>query len=396
MKNILLLFTLILGSFAYAKGQITVTNSAFPKAGDSLQTSTDFTVSNIKILKNGVAQTWDLRTLNATPVDVTYVKKASEGSAFAKFPKAELIEKRGTLEYYINVTGDRYEEIGVTGSTVELFNLPTTSNISPARLIRRAPMSFFDLNNTSSATVIAFPLSALSALPDSLLGQLGQLTGLIDSIRVKVSGTRTDLVDGHGTLKLPIGDFEVLREKRITYSQADLEAYVKFTKSWVSVSNFLPVNQLPAQLQELLGKDTTFTYNFFDVSAKEILAEVTMSNADNTKAVEATYKNIKKPIATKDEAAADPTLNTRPDIKALPNPAIDMVNFELSNLQSGNYTIKIYNLLGSVVWEEQHTVVGTKNVRLDTNNLKKGTYLYSLSDSKGRILATKRLIVLKA
>jgi hypothetical protein len=124
---------------------------------------------------------------------------------------------------------------------------------------------------------------------------------------------------------------------------------------------------------------------------------VTVDNIDNTKATEVTYKNIKKTIATKDEPEnAEPTASTRPDIKAMPNPVIDIVNFEMSNLEQGNYTIKIYNLLGMVVWEEQHNVSGSKIVRLDTNNLKKGTYLYSLSNAKGKILATKRLIVLKA
>jgi hypothetical protein len=393
MKNIVLLFSLMLGSWAFAKAQITLTNASFPVANDSLQTSTDLTVSNIKIAKNGVNQVWDFRTLNATGLDVIYVKNASEGKSFAKFPNAELIEKRGTLEYYINVTATNYEEIGVDGATPEFFNIPATTNINPARIVRRAPLNFFDLNNTSTATTISIPLSAL---PDTLLGQLGQLTSLIDSIRVKFSGTRTDLVDGYGTVKLPIGDFEVLREKRINYTQSDIEARLKLTKSWINLSTFIGGGQLPPAINNFLGKDTTFTYNFYSNAAKEPIAIATMSNSDNTQATEIAYKNIRKPVATKDEPFSDPTVNTRPDIKAMPNPAIDIVNFELTNLQSGNYTIKIYNLLGSVVWEEQHVVVGSKTVRLDTNNLKKGTYLYSLSDSKGRILSTKRLIVLKA
>jgi Secretion system C-terminal sorting domain len=394
MKHISLLFTLMICSWSFAKSQITITNAAFPKAGDSLQTSTDQTVKGIKMTESGVKEIFDLRSLDATTVNVNYVKNASQGKAFAKFPAAELVEIRGGVEYYINVTDKVYEEIGFAGAATEFLGVDLTTKISPALILRRSPMKFFNLNNTSSATTVTFPLSAL---PDSIKSQIGQLTALADSIRIKATGTRTDLVDGYGTLKLPIGDYEVLREKRINFSQSDLEAYLKLTKSWISLGGFAGGIQLPAQVKNLIGKDTTTTYHFYGATTKEPLAIVTVDNIDNTKATAVTYKNIKKTIATKDESEnAEPTASTRPDIKAMPNPVIDIVNFEMSNLEQGNYTIKIYNLLGMVVWEEQHNVSGSKIVRLDTNNLKKGTYLYSLSNAKGKILATKRLIVLKA
>jgi hypothetical protein len=395
MKNISLILMLIACSWAAARGQITITKASFPIAGDSLQLSTDLTVSNIKIAKNGANQIWDFRTLNANTVQVNYFKPANQGTAAAQFPGAELVEKRGTLDYYINVTDDRFEEIGVSGATPEFFNINATTRVSPPRISRRAPLNFFDLNTSTPATTVAL---SLAALPDSLKVLFGGAAGLIDSIRVKFSSTRNDLVDGYGIVKLPIGDFEVLREKRITYSQTSLEAYLKLTKSWLDISQLLG-GQIPAGFQNFLGKDTLFTYNFFAEGVKEPIAIATMDNIDNTKTLEITYKNIKKPISTKDNVeneSEENLLNNRPDIKALPNPAIDFVNFELSNLPQGTYKIKVYNLLGTVVWEEQHQVIGNKSIRLDTNHLKKGTYLYSLSDSKGKILATKRLIVLKA
>lgn len=395
MKNISLIFMLTACAWASAKGQITITKASFPVAGDSLLLSTDQTVSNIKIVKNGINQTWDFRTLNATTVQVNYIKEAKQGSQAAQFAAAELLEKRGTLDYYINVTDNRYEEIGVSGASPDFFNINTTTRINPPRIIRRAPLSFLDLNTSTPATTVAL---SLAALPDSLKTLFGGAAGLIDSIRVKFSSTRNDLVDGYGTVKLPIGDFEVLREKRITYSQTSLEAYLKLTKSWLDISQLLG-GQIPAGFQNFLGKDTLFAYHYYAEGVKEPIAIATMDNIDNTKTLEITYKNIKKPVATKDAVEnewEESNVNNRPDIKALPNPAIDFVNFELSNIPQGTYKIKIYNLLGTVVWEEQHQVVGNKSVRLDTNNLKKGTYLYSLSDSKGKILATKRLIVLKA
>lgn len=396
MKNISIVLMFLTCTWVAAKGQITITKASFPVAGDSLVLSTDETVSNIKIAKNGINQTWDFRTLNASTVQVSYFKVASQGAAAAQFPAAELVEKRGTLDYYINVTNDRLEEIGVSGSSADFFNLNTTTRVSPPRVSRRAPMNFLDLNSSTPATIVAF---SLATLPDSLKTLFGGAAGLIDSIRVKFSSTRNDLVDGYGTVRLPMGDFEVLREKRISYSQTDLEAFLKLTKSWINVSQLLG-GQIPGGFQNFLGKDTVFTYHYYAEGVKEPIAIATMDNLDNTKALEVTYKNVKKATATKDTPNEDweteQVLNNRPDIKAMPNPAIEFVNFELNNIPQGTYKIKIYNLLGTVVWEEQHQIAGSKSIRMDTNNLKKGTYLYSLSDSKGKILATKRLIVLKA
>ena len=59
MKHTSLLFALMIGTWSFAKSQITITNVAFPKAGDSLQISTDNTVADIKIPKSGVNQTFD-------------------------------------------------------------------------------------------------------------------------------------------------------------------------------------------------------------------------------------------------------------------------------------------------------------------------------------------------
>ena len=74
MKHITLLFTLMVCSWSFAKSQITITSAAFPKAGDSLQTSTDQTVTAIKIDESGSNKIFDFRSLNASAVEVNYVK----------------------------------------------------------------------------------------------------------------------------------------------------------------------------------------------------------------------------------------------------------------------------------------------------------------------------------
>jgi hypothetical protein len=209
---------------------------------------------------------------------------------------------------------------------------------------------------------------------------------------VKFTATRTDLVDGYGTIKVPTGSFEVLREKRLQYSNTKLEAYTKLFKTWTDITSFFPVGQLPAQIKSFVGTDTTFTYSFFSNTHKEIIAVATMDNLDNAKVTNISYKNIKKFTPTIDLANFD----NRPDVRAYPNPATDEVNLEMTNLASGTYTLKIYNLLGSVIWQETHSVIGSKTVKVDVTRLRKGSYLYSVSNANGKILSTKRLLIMKA
>jgi hypothetical protein len=389
MRSIVLLFTIIFTTYTYANAQITVSNTTFPKAGDTLRTSSIANVKGYMIEKSGVGKTWDFSQLKATTVDEALILAAKDGSKSSDFPKATLVEKRTSGETYIVANGKTYETVGFVGPDPTGLGVSTSTKINPAQINRRAPMNFLDLNNTNSALSVSTPLTAL---PDSLFGQIGQLAALVDSFRVKFTATRTDLVDGYGTIKVPTGSFEVLREKRLQYSNTKLEAHTKLFKTWTDITSFFPVGQLPAQIKNFVGTDTTFTYSFFSNTHKEIIAVATMDNLDNAKVNNITYKNIKKFTPTIDLANFD----NRPDVRAYPNPATDEVNLEMTNLISGAYTLKIYNLLGAVIWQETHSVTGSKTIKVDVTRLRKGSYLYSVSNANGKILSTKRLLIMKA
>ena len=85
----------------------------------------------------------------------------------------------------------------------------------------------------------------------------------------------------------------------------------------------------------------------------------------------------------------------RPGVYAYPNPAINDARFEFTNLNRDTYTLKIYNILGAEVLKKQYFVNGTRTEKVDLTDLRKGTYLYSLIDSKGKTLTTKRLMIIR-
>jgi hypothetical protein len=54
-----------------------------------------------------------------------------------------------------------------------------------------------------------------------------------------------------------------------------------------------------------------------------------------------------------------------------PNPAVDWVRFDCSNLPQEEYTLKIYNIIGKVVWKETYQLSGNRSIRIDLDDFKK-------------------------
>jgi len=81
-------------------------------------------------------------------------------------------------------------------------------------------------------------------------------------------------------------------------------------------------------------------------------------------------------------------------IKAFPNPAAEDVSLEMIGLDTGDYTIRIFNMLGSQLLSQSVYISGDSSVRLDVSRLHTGTYLYNVVDTYGNILTTKRLVII--
>jgi hypothetical protein len=395
MKQILLPILISVCCCSYASGQLIIDKNSLPNIGDTLRTCTDVMPNkSYKMSAAGTNQTWNFEGLKQTTTNVIAILKVAAGSSANLFPTATQIEKTiptvagaNGAENYIKVTTKTYERVGTGGggnATNPLLNGIIRYN--PSSVERRIPMKFLDNNLSKSSLSVGFKASTL---PDSLLAALGPLASSVDSIRVRITYDRIELVDGSGTIKIPGGDYNVLREKRTQYSDTRLDIKTGFL-GWQDITGVLTGGAgggggFAAQL----GKDTATTYAFYSNVAKEIIAVFTVSNADNSVITRANFKFNKIILANSELDLVIPT------IKAFPNPAIDEVTFEFNNLEASNYTLKIYNILGALVAKESFFGTSTKLIRMDVSRFKKGTYLYALSDTRGRILASKRLIVVK-
>jgi len=361
-----------------ASSQITITSATFPVAGDTLYIAFDNApLGSINpATPPGGNQLWDFTALQFSQTNEIVYRPASAGMNTSSFPGAELVVIGQAGETYFNVTTSKFEALGYAGDDPAGFNLNVIATFSPAVTERTSPLQFFDITQQSSDLSLPF---STEQLPDSLFQGAPFIP---DSIRVRLNTQRLDVVDGWGTCQIPGGSYQVLRQKRTEYTTTYLDVYVGLL-GWIDIS------QLGGGgFSDFLGTDTTVTYRFYSGTEKEEIAVATMSN-DLAEVESVRFKNMGFTDAPDVKAPGSA------NIQAHPNPAIEFVNFNCSNLPSDDYTLKIFNIVGKVVWKGNYALNGSRVIRLELDNFAKGTYLYSLSDSRGNIIGTKRLVILK-
>lgn len=361
--------------------QIQISALVFPAVGDTLRFAVDNNPAP-DIVPNtppGGPTTWDFTKLKFNQTSSAIYRPASQGANSSKFPSATLMSGGTGQETFFRVSADKFELLGFAGQSPVGFPISVVAQFVPASVERRAPLNFFDLHQQT--TNLTIPFSA-AAIPDTLLAGLPFAP---DSFRVRVNTMRTDIVDSYGTCLIPNGSYPVLRQKRTEVSTTKFDAKVPIL-GWLDITNLLGGTPFGG----FVGNDTTVAYRFLSGTEKEEIAVFTMDDALGTEVAFARFKNVNNTSNAEDLWAPG-----SPNIQAFPNPAVEWVRFDCSNLPPSSYSLKIFNVIGNVVWENQYDLSGNKSITVSLDEFKKGPYLYRLEDLKGRIIATKRLVVLK-
>lgn len=375
---IVLIFCFIVYS---SVAQITVTSATFPAVGDTLLTGTDNMPANIQVGTPGPEREWNFKSLQSPVVLRTVVRAADEGEAAANFPDADLVFKlNDNAEGYYTVNDATLELIGLSGTDPLNLGIEVAPQLEQSQIERWAPLQYGDSH--SSTTKITYAVSA-DDIPQELLQDL-PITP--DSLRIRLLLNREDLVDAWGTISIPGGTYDVLREKRTLDQDIRLDAKVGFL-GWQDITDI--VLELTDIGSDVLGNTQIIRYHFWSDSAKEPIAVVTMDQ-EQTSPVSVTFKAediLSSLVQTTDRL--------QPGVLAFPNPAMVHTNFQFVRLKPGKYRLVIYNLVGSEVWHRDYQISGPVTERVNISHLKKGTYLYALKDQRGRTLITRRLIVVR-
>lgn len=373
-----LITTLVFLGWAFSGGfraQITVTASSFPEIGDTLFLNIDNLPVNISVSDPGPDQRWDFSTLQSPFSRKTVVRFPGDGEGSAGFSGADFMIMLGeNLEGYFRSTPNQLRVLGYYGEDPLGLGAETLTRFNPYIVDRHVPLRYLDDFQSGYNLSLTIPADEL---PRQILDQL-PITP--DSLRIRIQSEREDFVDAWGKLIIPGGIYDVLREKRIETRKTRLDAKIGFLP-WQDITSLVPgIDQL--------GDLTTVSYHYFSNEIKEPVAVLFLDESEET-VLRVEYKA--NDVTTDVQSIHD----LKPGVYAFPNPAIVNVRFEFSNLPADNYTLTIFNILGVEMWQEDYFIDGSRTEKVNIASLRKGTYLYSLSDSRGRTLTTKRLMVIK-
>lgn len=375
MKQILPLILLL--STLSLSAQISLESSDyFPALGDTLRTATDTAPVGIEITASGGGQKWNFASLQAGFSLERVVEDASTGDSAESFPVAnQLFEQVDGGEGYYLATESTYSIVGFAGMDPLGQGIEVVSPFNPPYVERWAPLNFFDLNDHESALTVAF---AADDIPGNIFEDLPISP---DSIRVRVATERTDLVDAWGTLVIPGGSYDVLREKRTECRDIRLDAKIGVFP-WTDITDialeFLPIDQL--------GADTLVTYSFWSDTAKEAIAVI---NSDPTGTIveTVTYKSDEVVSSVQNVSEREP------EVYIYPNPAIVQARFEFTNLPADQYELEIFDVAGRSVYSKSMFMNEYHLETLNVTRFRKGVYLCVLRNQAGKKFAVRRLLV---
>lgn len=378
MKYTLLFTLLAVFAAMAAQAQPTITNSSFPQAGDTLFTAVDNLPAGNYITGGGGGQSWDFTTLQAPFPRRVLLLPAMQGPGSYAFPNASFYAGIAeNLNAYYKVSGSKVELLGFYGEDPLGLGVQTTSRFDPPVIMQRAPLRYQDINSSQANLSLAFSADDLPA------GVLDNLPITPDSLRIRLNIQRSDVVDAWGTMTIPGGIYDVLREKRTEVRETRLDAKIGFI-GWQDVTDIaIQALNIPE-----LGPQTTVNYYYFSNEAIQPVALVVANEAETqVQRVEYKANNIASNVQSANAL--------KPGVWAYPNPAIVNVRFEFTNLPAGRYKLKILNILGIQEWQKTYYINGSHTEKIDISALRKGTYLYSLSDEQGKTITTRRLIVVR-
>lgn len=362
--------------------QITLTDAYFPSVNDSLQTAVSlaqYTRTLRLSAASSTAQRWDYSYLrsaaNSTAKTTERYLAATDTAVLNQFPTAKLVRDigGGQLAAY-NKSATRFELLGYKNIDFGgILRLPVVAKFLQPVLERRAPLAFNTMNRNQSSFVVAI---SSNIIPDTLLSSLPIRP---DSIRVRFQTDRQDKTDAFGTLLIPGGSYEVLRERRYEVTDTKIEAKLN-PLPWLDVTSFiLTGTQRP--------RDTTIRYYFWSNMAKEPIAVLTTDDKDSITRAE--YKYLKINTSVENSAYTEGVAS----LIVSPNPMTTEAVFNIKiESPSTSFLLNIVDNLGKIVLQKNLKMEKEQRVQVDVSAFANGIYWARLVDENGVVLVVRSFV----
>jgi hypothetical protein len=361
MKKSLLFFSSILVGAMGMNAQITITTADVSAPFKMIQQAHD-SVPTVTPGSGGPSQTWNLSTLNTSALDTLEFLPPSFAPHATQFPTSNLaihFYGNNAWGYLINSSGS----LTILGQSAIMDFGGGPSDIvqknTPAEILANFPSTYmtnFANNFTSDGTFYA----GIAAGPFT-----------IDSLRRKSVITKTNNVDGWGSVTTPLGTFAALRFFEVKYNT---------DTTWVC-SNALGGWQTSGPLGPQVSSDSTKTYSWW---ANGIGFPLVQMNLDSTMAVKTVDWLKATPTTGVNEYTSDKS------IMVYPNPAQSEIHFgtDASKVTS----IQIFDIAGRMI---DAVEVSSDISTYSTSKLANGAYTYSVIGRNNNTLDRGKFTIAK-
>jgi hypothetical protein len=349
--------------------QIEISSEAIPAIGDTILRMTDNLPTQLDPGSPGGDQVWDFTSLQA-PFSQAYFYNEADSDLF---PDADLVLERNGISSFYRIDDNSSAILGTYGTQGGGQLGLLLGRFQPPMIELNTPLNYMDASSQSSDLISNIDLSLF---PDSILALLPIQP---DSLRIVTNIDRSDMVDAWGTVLMQHQAFDVLRQRRVDEIQIKIEAQI-LPLPWIDVTDIV-LQLLPIQIPV---SDTVFSYRYLTAEQPAPIAEVFTDIDDNVLRVE--YEA--------DQFSANRKLEKKArGVYVYPNPSLSgIVRFEFFNLTPEYYQLKVYSILGKKLWSTSEFINTNKVIQADLSHLKRGTYFYSLINSRGKRIVTRRLV----
>lgn len=359
--------------------QITVTAATFPAPGDTLRSAVRFQPSTITVTPPGGNQTWDFTSLVTPEFPIETIYAGTAGTGFDTIaPNANVTSSLVAGTNFYRSTDDAFELLAIAGdgATVDSLFAGITFNtqFQPAQVERHGDLEFFEVFNEESNSLNAF---STAVLPDTIVDILPVLP---DSIRIRVNFSRTDLVDGWGTLAIPGGVFPVLREQRTEVRTTAVEALLPFI-GWLDITD-----QLPDALSSITDPVTTVSYHFWNDTEKEPIAVIRLEGEADSEVQSVQFKWIESAVGTVE------ALPFALETSVYPNPFAEVLWLEFRSELPLDGRAELLDATGRLVHTRRFSRSNGARLNFATGALPAGVYFVRLLGADGRLLARELVV----
>lgn len=344
-------------------GQISLSESSFPSAGDTILYKTNNFPDQRILTAVGTGVIWDYSDMRSPFLSELRFEKNNE--VIGGVGGGTSVIEDGKLKYIVNNNMKivAAESVLIEGKVKTFTEYET---LVPSKLKYRD-----EIYNTSVSEEIFNQKEIPSALKNKLHKILLPLKITTKTI------TRGD-VNASGTLILPWGAEQVLLAK-IDITET-IECSYKDGDAW------MPLNEEQKSFLDLDYNKSRTEYRFYSKGGKLPLMIMKWKPNGGPESIkyqveEVGYNDIKRASGAK-------------EIVAFPNPTFGETKFEFLNYKAGRYTLEIFAVYGAKLWSQSYSLRENDIISEDFSFLRKGTYLYCIKDSSGAKLLTKRLVII--